>query len=162
MEIVQVGTAEQLQAVRELYLEYYHFILQTYGVDMGYDYFQSETAALPGAYAPPAGRLLLAQEEGEAAGCAGLRRVTEERAELKRLYVRPGFRGQGVGRSLVTALIDGAREMGYRWVQVHTAEFLTEALQLYRGLGFREIPPTSSDEAVELFLELPLHPRAEE
>ncbi|MFP4345177.1 MAG: hypothetical protein ACLFU8_10825, partial [Anaerolineales bacterium] len=79
MEIVQVETAEQLQAVRELYLEYYHFILQTYGVDMGHDYFQAEMAALPGAYAPPNGRLLLAQEEGEAAGCAGLRRVTQER-----------------------------------------------------------------------------------
>jgi len=162
MEIVQVETEEQLQAVRELYLEYYHFILQSYAVDMGYDYFQTEMAALPGDYAPPTGRLLLAQEEGEAAGSAGLRRVTGERAELKRLYVRPEYRGRGVGRALVKALIDGAREMGYRWVQVHTAEFLTEALQLYRDLGFREISPRTDEEAAELFLELPLHPRVEE
>ncbi len=156
MNIVQVKTAEQLQAICELYLEYYHFILQTYGVDMGHDYFQAEMAALPGAYAPPTGHLLLAQEEGEAAGSAGLRRVTEERAELKRLYVRPEFRGRGVGRALVMALIDAARERGYRWIQVHTAEFLTEALQLYHDLGFKEIPPARNDEAVELFLELPL------
>jgi GNAT superfamily N-acetyltransferase len=153
MEIVCVQTAEHLHAVRELYLEYYYFIRQHYGVDMGYEYFQAEMAALPGAYAPPAGRLLLAQDGVTAMACAGLRQITTARGELKRLYVRSAYRRQGVGRALVATLISAAREIGYRQLRVHTAEFLTAALGLYRELGFRETPSSAPAEVLmELLL----------
>ncbi len=139
MEIECVETPSQLEAVRALWMEYYHFILERYGVDMGHDYFQAEMAALPGPYAPPTGHLVLARVGGRVAGCAGLRQVTPETGELKRLYVRPGSRGQGAGRALVTALIHAAREMGYTRLRVHTAPFLTEALGLYGALGFETV-----------------------
>ncbi len=158
MEIVEVQTEEQLEAVRALNVEYYHFILEQYGVDMGYDYFRAEVEALPGPYAPPTGRLLLAREDGadgtEAMGCAGLRQISGKRCELKRLYVRANYRGRGVGRALVEALVDAAREMGYHRVQVHTAKFLTEALGLYRDLGFEVLPSPEGEDDPEMFMAL--------
>jgi carbonic anhydrase len=154
VEIVRVETEKQLDAVRELWLAYYHLILERYGVDMGYDYFRAEMAALPGLYAPPAGRLFLAQDDETPAGCVGLRRVTAKKGELKRLYVGSGYRGRGLGRALVRAALEAAREIGYQLVQVHTAPFLTEAVGLYRALGFQEVP--TEEEEAERFMELAL------
>jgi putative acetyltransferase len=107
--------------------------------------FDSEIAALPGSYAPPDGRLLLAldvreQDPGEAAGCAALRRFDKDTCEMKRLYVRPNLRGHGAGRMLVEELIAEARLIGYERMVLDTLPGMTEAHGLYRNLGFREIP----------------------
>jgi GNAT superfamily N-acetyltransferase len=156
VEVFPVRTEEDLEAVRGLWLAYYHFILDEYGIDMGREYFQAEMAALPGPYAPPEGHLFLARDEDAAAGSLALKRVTDEKGELKRLYVRPEYRGRGVGRALVTAALDAARRIGYRRIQVHTAPFLTEAVALYQGFGFREVAAEGEEEAPEMFMELEL------
>lgn len=114
------------------------------GVAPCLDDFERETAALPGAYASPAGVLLLAvnAEPGrpvEAAGCVALRRWDETTGEMKRLYVRPAFRGRGVGRSLVSKLIAEAQAIGYSRMVLDTLPTMTDAHKLYRSIGFREI-----------------------
>jgi putative acetyltransferase len=102
--------------------------------------FEDEVADLPGAYAPPRGRLLVARGDGSAAGCVGLRPFDEEIAELKRLYVREAFRGRGFARALVAAVISAARDEGYRRLRLDTHESMAAARALYGSFGFREIP----------------------
>ncbi len=102
-------------------------------------------ASLPGLYAPPAGRLLLAIQEragnsGEAIGCAALRKLEPDACELKRLYVRPAFRGQGAARELVKELIAEARSIGYKRMVLDTLPSMQVAHKLYRTIGFLEIP----------------------
>jgi carbonic anhydrase len=125
--------------------------------------FEKEVVALPGAYAPPDGRLLLAIREGagsaeEAIGCAALRRLEADACELKRLYVRPALRGEGAGRQLVKALIAEARSIGYQRLLLDTLPSMQEAHKLYRTLRFREIPAYRKDAVPEsLFFELSLY-----
>jgi len=125
--------------------------------------FEKEVVALPGAYAPPDGRLMLAIRESagseeEAIGCAALRRFEADACELKRLYVRPAVRGEGAGRQLVKTLIAEARSIGYRRMLLDTLPSMREAHKLYRTLGFREIPSYRKDAVPEsLFFELSLH-----
>jgi putative acetyltransferase len=102
--------------------------------------FDDEVAHLPGAYAPPRGRLLVARSDGSAAGCVGLRPLDGDIAELKRLYVREPFRGRGLARALVAAVIAAAREEGYRRLRLDTHESMAAARALYGSFGFREIP----------------------
>jgi putative acetyltransferase len=102
--------------------------------------FDDELASLPGAYAPPRGRLLLARSDGEAVGCVCLRPFDPEIAELKRLYVREECRGRGYARALVSAVIDTARDQGYTRLRLDTHETMDAARKLYRSFGFREIP----------------------
>jgi GNAT superfamily N-acetyltransferase len=97
---------------------------------------------LPGNYAPPDGRLLLAEYHGELAGCVGLRRLEPEICEMKRLYLRPQFRGKGLGRALAMAVIVEARGIGYRLMRLETVEpVMKDAVAIYRKLGFSEIAP---------------------
>jgi GNAT superfamily N-acetyltransferase len=126
---------------RELLREY----AATPGVDLCVQDFERELASLPGSYAPPEGRLLLAFRDapgtgGDLIGCVALRRLEEETCEMKRLYVRPAFRGAGAGRKLAEFLIAEARRMGYSRMRLDTLPFMLAAHQLYRALGFREIP----------------------
>ena len=102
--------------------------------------FEDEIAHLPGAYAPPRGRLLVVRSDGSTAGCVGLRPFDEDIAELKRLYVREPFRGRGLARALVAAVIAAAREEGYRRLRLDTLESMAPAQALYGSFGFREIP----------------------
>jgi carbonic anhydrase len=107
--------------------------------------FERELASLPGHYAPPGGRLLLAIEEsaegpGEAIGCVALRKWEPDTCEMKRLYVRPASRGKGAGRELVRSLIADARSIGYKKMLLDTLPSMKESHKLYRTLGFREIP----------------------
>jgi putative acetyltransferase len=110
-------------------------------VDLCFQGFEAELGTLPAAYAPPAGRLLLAFDGEALAGCGALRPIAAGVAELKRMWTRPAFRGRGVARGVATALLDAARAEGYRTVRLDTLEGMTAARALYQSLGFREIGP---------------------
>jgi len=110
-------------------------------VDLCFQGFEQELAALPGDYAPPSGRLILARAGAEAAGCVALRRQDADSGEIKRLFVRPAHRGKGLGGVLARAMIAAARDIGYSSVVLDTLPKMTDALALYRSLGFRDIAP---------------------
>ncbi|HEV3073324.1 MAG TPA: GNAT family N-acetyltransferase [Thermoanaerobaculia bacterium] len=144
--IAEVRDEEDLRLAR-LLLEEYFASLADYLASLGLDLAatrQQEVASLPGEYAPPGGRLLLARRGVEAAGCVTLRGLPapEPRVcELRRLYVRPSYRGAGLGRHLSLAAIAAARAMAYDRVRLNTLPSMTRARALYVALGFREIPP---------------------
>lgn len=135
--VVQASSAADIAAVAALFRAY----AASLPVDLGYQGFEAELAGLPGAYAPPAGVLLLARgAAGAALGCVALRPMpTPGHAEVKRLYVAPEGRGQGLGRALLDAATSAARLRGYRALRLDTLPFMTEAMALYRRAGFREV-----------------------
>jgi ribosomal protein S18 acetylase RimI-like enzyme len=142
--IEQASSAEQITLARELFLEY----AKGLSVDLCFQNFDRELRELPGKYAPPTGRLFLAYycDKGERlAGCGALRPFSAGICEMKRLYVRPEFRGHGVGCALSLALIAAAREIGYLALRLDTLPEMLEAHKLYRELGFREIAAYCSD-----------------
>jgi len=108
-------------------------------IDLGFESFDREMAEFPGSYARPEGRLLLAVEEGDPAGVVALRRLSSKVCEMKRLYVRPDFRGRGIGRKLARRVIVEARRIGYARMRLDTLSSLTEAVSLYESLGFKRI-----------------------
>jgi len=114
-------------------------------VDLCFQNFEDEIASLPGDYAPPAGQLVLAYVDGALAGCGALRPFADaddaNACEMKRLYVRPAFRGVGLGRALAKGLLDEARRAGYSTVLLDTLDDMEAARELYASLGFVEIPP---------------------
>ena len=130
-------TAQELDLVRELFREYQ----QSIGTDLCFQNFESELATLPGAYAPPRGRLYLGLSDGKAACCAGLRPCDEAAAEMKRLFVRPDYRGLGYGLILAKTLIADAKALGYRKLVLDTLPTMEAAQAMYERLGFRDIPP---------------------
>ena len=148
------GPGAQLEAVRALFLDY----AQSLGFSLCFQGFDEELRTLPGMYAPPRGRLLLAMEGDAPAGCVGLHEWNAQIAEMKRLYVRPAFRGRGLGRILTDAALADARALGYRSIRLDTIPTLMQpAIALYRELGFREIPPYRDNPMPgALYLELQL------
>ena len=136
LTIVSAESAAQLAVVRELLLEYW----KSRDLSLSVFNFDRELAELPGEYAPPSGKLLLASYNGESAGCVALRKIDSEICEMKRLYLRERFRGLGLGRDLALAIIAEARRMGYRKMRLDTiGPSMQEAVALYKRLGFREI-----------------------
>ena len=135
---MQVECAAQVAQARELFLEYEHSL----GVNLCFQNFEQELAGLPGHYAPPDGRLLLAEHGGQLAGCVALRKWEAQICEMKRLYLRPAFRGKGLGRALAEKIIAEARTIGYQRMRLDTIEpLMKDAVEMYRKLGFREIAP---------------------
>jgi ribosomal protein S18 acetylase RimI-like enzyme len=138
MELVVVAApGPELAAVRDLFLEY----AGSLNFSLCFQDFESELEGLPGAYAPPRGILLLAQADGEAAGCVGVRPLDARRCEMKRLYVRPQYRATGLGRQLAERAIAFARSAGYRSMVLDTLPQMTAAVRLYRELGFVRCAP---------------------
>jgi ribosomal protein S18 acetylase RimI-like enzyme len=137
-ELVEARTAADLDEARRLFRAYAEWL----AVDLCFQGFAQELAMLPGAYARPEGRLLLARVAGEAVGAVGLRPLEAGIAEMKRLWVEPGFGGRGIGRALAETVIAAAREIGYERMRLDTIPARMPAAQhLYRSLGFSEIPP---------------------
>ena len=135
------ATAQALDTLRDIYREYARGL----GVDLCFQQFDEELAALPGDYAAPRGALFLATVDGQVAGCCALRPIEgtdyPDAAEMKRLYVRDAFRGLGLGRQLVEATLDAARQAGYACVLLDTLDDMEAARALYEDLGFEDIPP---------------------
>jgi|APFre7841882724_1041349.scaffolds.fasta_scaffold03214_3 ribosomal protein S18 acetylase RimI-like enzyme len=131
----EASGAEDMARVRALFREYADWLK----VDLCFQGFDAELASLPGAYARPDGRLFLAMDGIEAAGCIALRRFDADAGEVKRLYVRPAWRGRGLGERLAQAVVDAAREIGYRRLLLDTLDHMQAARALYARAGFREI-----------------------
>jgi ribosomal protein S18 acetylase RimI-like enzyme len=146
-------TPDAILQVRSLFQEY----AASLEVDLSFQGFEQELSALPGEYARPHGRLLVARWNSEVAGCVALRRMDPMVCEMKRLYVRPAYRAHGMGRALLLRIIAEAKAAGYRTMRLDSLPSMAAAQALYRRLGFREIPPYRRN-PVEgtVFLELPL------
>jgi putative acetyltransferase len=153
-EILQAESPADIEIIRELFLEY----AASLGFSLCFQSFDQELASLPGKYAPPEGRLLIARDNGGAVGCVALRPLEPGMCEMKRLYIRPRFRGHGLGRTLAERIIAEARAIGYERLRLDTVEpVMGAAVALYRTLGFREIPP-HGEHPIDgtLFMELDL------
>jgi putative acetyltransferase len=158
LTIFQAESAAQLAEVRELFREY----ARSLNFSLCFQNFDRELAELPGDYSLPEGRLLLADFRGETAGCVALHRWKAEVCEMKRLYLRPQFRGKGLGRILAETAIEEARQMGYQRMRLDTVEpVMADAVAMYRKLGFRPIAPYRANPMPgTLYMELELERRA--
>jgi putative acetyltransferase len=137
-QILQAETPAQIADARTLFNEY----AASLGFSLCFQSFEKELAELPGDYAPPDGRLLLAYEDGKPAGCVALHALDTITCEMKRLYVRPEFRGQRVGQQLLDTVIAEAQPLGYTRMRLDTVpSVMGRAVELYRSYGFREIAP---------------------
>jgi putative acetyltransferase len=141
IHIVHADTAERCHEARAIFREYASGL----GVDLCFQNFEAELAGLPGEYAQPQGVLLLALVNGAVAGCGALRPLPDvdypDACEMKRLFVRPGQRGLGLGRALAQALIDHATQVGYSFLLLDTLDDMEAARGMYAVMGFEEIPP---------------------
>ena len=154
LSIFPAETAAGIAQARELFLEY----AQSLGFSLCFQNFDKELAALPGDYAPPGGRLLLAEYECQLAGCVALHKLDSRVCEMKRLYLRPQFRGKGIGRALAERIIAEALQIGYQRMRLDTVEpVMKDAVEMYRKLGFKEIAPYCANPiAGTLYMELQL------
>ena len=125
---------DNLDAVRDLFREY----AKGLGVDLCFQDFEQELSTLPGKYARPKGRLYLAYDHGEAIACIALRPIDDQVGEVKRLYVKPTHRRQGLSKNLAECIIEEARKIGYQRLVLDTLNTMTPAMNLYRSLGFME------------------------
>jgi ribosomal protein S18 acetylase RimI-like enzyme len=154
LQFLQAESLAQIAQARELFLEY----AQSLGFSLCFQNFDKELAGLPGDYSPPNGRLLLAEYESQLAGCVALHKLEPGICEMKRLYLRPQFRGKQLGRTLAQRILSEARQIGYQRMRLDTVEpVMKDAVAMYRKLGFREIAPYCANPiAGALYMELQL------
>jgi ribosomal protein S18 acetylase RimI-like enzyme len=154
LTFTQVESPTQIAQARELFLEY----AQSLGFSLCFQNFDRELEGLPGHYAPPDGCLLLAEYGSQLVGCVAMRALEPGICEMKRLYLRPQFRGKGLGRTLADRIISEARQVGYRRMRLDTVEpVMKDAVGMYRKLGFQEISPYRSNPiAGAMYMELEL------
>jgi putative acetyltransferase len=130
-------------------------------LDISYQGIEEELASLPGKFAPPDGRLIMGVMAEQSIGCAALRHIDEQVCEMKRMFVLPQFRGQGIGKALARKLIEDARTIGYECMRLDTGNFLTTAIRLYESLGFERIEPYNDVpedlRKIAIFMELRLN-----
>ena len=139
VELVYVESGPQIEEIRALFVEY----ARSLDFNLCFQSFDKELDALPGRYAPPQGRLILCRVNGAAAGCIAVKPLrTDGLCEMKRLFVRPEFRGKGIGLKLAARIIEDAKRIGYRAMRLDTITgHMNAAIAMYRSLGFKEIPP---------------------
>ena len=154
MKLIQTRTGEQIELARELFKDYEVAL----GISLCFQNFEKELAELPGDYTPPNGRLILAFDQGELAGCVALRKLSDGICEMKRLFVRPAFQGKGLGRNLIDSIIREAKAIGYERMRLDTLPpQMNKAIALYRAIGFQEIDPYYANPVPgALFMELRL------
>ena len=137
MRVVEARAERELLVARSLIEEY----VASLPIDLDFQGYREEIARFPGEYVPPEGAVLLAYEGDEPVGVVALRRQAASVCEMKRLYVRPPFRGRGAGQALSTEIVRHAVRLGYSRMRLDTLPTMDAAIGLYRALGFREIPP---------------------
>jgi ribosomal protein S18 acetylase RimI-like enzyme len=154
LTLLQATSPAHIARARELFLEY----SQSLGFSLCFQNFDQELANLPGGYAPPEGRLLLAESAGRLAGCVALHKLEPGICEMKRLYLRSQFRGHGLGHMLADSIIAEARQIGYHHMRLDTVEpAMKDAVAMYRRLGFKEIAPYCANPmAGAMYMELEL------
>lgn len=154
LTFAQAESPAQIAQARELFREY----AQSLGFSLCFQNFDRELAGLPGDYTPPHGRLLLVEYQAQLAACVALHKLDSTVCEMKRLYLRPQFRGKGLGRVLAERIIAEARQIGYRRMRLDTVEpVMKDAVAMYRKLGFKEIDPYCSNPiAGAMYMELEL------
>ncbi len=138
LAIDDAATAEDMEHIRALFAEYQEWLNE----DICFRDFDEELRHLPGSYAPPLGKLLLARDGAAVAGGVGMWPLADGRCEMKRLYVRPPWRRRGLGRRLAEASVAAARDAGHSSMALETLDRLQEALALYRSMGFVDDPET--------------------
>jgi ribosomal protein S18 acetylase RimI-like enzyme len=155
MKIIQVETPETVAVAQAIFREYEAWL----GLDLCFQGFEDELAALPGKYAPPDGRLFLAYLNDDLAGCIALRKLEDNICEMKRLFVKEDFRGKHIGQMLIERLIEDARSQGYEKMRLDTyPPKMHKAVGLYESYGFCRIPPYyNNPQKHTLFMELPLN-----
>jgi len=132
-----VNSGDDLLHVKELFIEY----AKSLGVDLSFQGFEEELNSLPGKYAEPEGCIIIALVGETPAGCVALRKIDNRRCEMKRLYVRSGFQGMGIGKELAERIVNKAKELGYDYIRLDTLPTMKRAQKLYREMGFYEIEP---------------------
>ena len=138
-EIKPARFPDDLEHVVGIFREY----VASPSVNLGFQNYESEFASLPGKYAAPEGRLLLAWKSGSIVGCAALRKVDRHTCEMKRVFIRPTARGEGLGHRLITSILDEAREAGYSRICLDVLPEFTAAQAIYDSLGFQPAPPVA-------------------
>jgi len=166
LEIISAQTDEQLQQFQDLVAELFAWdqdMSRQAGLDVDQliaTHYSRPISEMIADCAPPAGRILLVSDDGQIGGCIGLRQLSDDVGEVKRLYVRPTFRGKGMGKTLLDALITEARQIGYSTLRLETANFMTDAHKLYYAAGFQKIEPYADEleefKDLDLFMELKL------
>ncbi|MGY0374599.1 GNAT family N-acetyltransferase [Clostridium sp. JNZ J1-5] len=137
VEFRYVTGQDMIEKIKQLFLEYVHSLK----VDLSFQNFEEELNTLPGKYGQPRGVLILALVDGKEAGCIALRNISEDICEMKRLYVRDCYRGLGIGKKLITIVIQEALKINYQYIRLDTLPMMKNAQALYKSLGFYDIDP---------------------